>query len=282
MMRVGVLFLASLAVAPVAAAEILPPASQRFAAAKGDEVPSFQRHVVPLLGRLGCNGRACHGSFQGQGGFRLSLFGYDFKADHEALTGGDEPRVDRKDARRQPDPAEADARPSRTRAASGWTPAAGSTTCCCRWIEAGAPAVQGRRRRVRRARSRAERDRLSRRRARRCSSGSSPTGPTASRKTSRRCAASAATTKRSPRSTRSGLVTAVGKGDTDVVAFYDNGVAPVPVLLPVSDRSRRPLPDGADADEDRRAGRGQAAQAGHRARRSSAPTPSSSAASAST
>ena len=40
------------------------------------------------MGRLGCNGRACHGSFQGQGGFRLSLFGYDFKADHEALLGG--------------------------------------------------------------------------------------------------------------------------------------------------------------------------------------------------
>jgi hypothetical protein len=34
--------------------------------------------VGPLLGRLGCNGRACHGSFQGQGGFQLSLFGYDY------------------------------------------------------------------------------------------------------------------------------------------------------------------------------------------------------------
>ena len=35
------------------------------------EVPDFQRHISPLLGRLGCNGRACHGSFQGQGGFTL-------------------------------------------------------------------------------------------------------------------------------------------------------------------------------------------------------------------
>ena len=52
------------------------------------ETPDFQRHVAPLLGRLGCNGRACHGSFQGQGGFRLSLFGYDFSADHAALTEG--------------------------------------------------------------------------------------------------------------------------------------------------------------------------------------------------
>src|SRR5207249_9797313 len=61
------------------------------------EAPGFQRHVVPLLGRLGCNGRACHGSFQGQGGFRLSLFGYDFQADHDALLAGKQPRVDLKD-----------------------------------------------------------------------------------------------------------------------------------------------------------------------------------------
>src|SRR6185312_14863870 len=66
--------------------------------ADGQEAPSFQRHVIPLMGRFGCNGRACHGSFQGQGGFRLSLFGYDFKADHDALTAGDHPRVDLKDA----------------------------------------------------------------------------------------------------------------------------------------------------------------------------------------
>ncbi|MEQ9409528.1 MAG: DUF1549 domain-containing protein [Fuerstiella sp.] len=59
--------------------------------------PSFQKHVVPLLGRLGCNGRTCHGSFQGKGGFSLSMFGHDFKADHAALTSGTEPRVDTAD-----------------------------------------------------------------------------------------------------------------------------------------------------------------------------------------
>ena len=58
--------------------------NKRFAG-DTDETPDFQRHVSPLLGKLGCNGRACHGSFQGRGGFRLSLFGYDFKADHEQL-----------------------------------------------------------------------------------------------------------------------------------------------------------------------------------------------------
>lgn len=68
-----------------AADEVLPPASQRFAPADTQESPDFQRHLVPLLGKLGCNGRACHGSFQGRGDFRLSLFGYDFEMDHKGL-----------------------------------------------------------------------------------------------------------------------------------------------------------------------------------------------------
>lgn len=76
------------------AAETRPPIDQRFATAATEEVPDFQQHVIPLFGKLGCNGRACHGSFQGQGGFRLSLFGYDFKADHEQLFDKDSPRVD--------------------------------------------------------------------------------------------------------------------------------------------------------------------------------------------
>src|SRR5881397_460033 len=74
--------------------EVLLPVSQRFANQNSAETPDFQRHVVPLLGRLGCNGRACHGSFQGQGGFRLSLFGHDFQADLEALRSAGSGRVD--------------------------------------------------------------------------------------------------------------------------------------------------------------------------------------------
>ncbi len=57
------------------------------------EVPDLQQHVVPLLGKLGCNGRACHGSFQGRGGFRLSLFGYDFESDHDEIYGRIDPEV---------------------------------------------------------------------------------------------------------------------------------------------------------------------------------------------
>ncbi len=71
--------------------------STRFATGS-EETPSFQRHVSPLFGRLGCNGRSCHGSFQGQGGFQLSLFGYDFTADHQALMADGSGRIDLEDA----------------------------------------------------------------------------------------------------------------------------------------------------------------------------------------
>ena len=74
-------------------AQPLKPVNQRFSAASHEEVPDFQRHVVPLMSRLGCNGRACHGSFQGRGGFQLSLFGYDFAVDHQALFDEESPRV---------------------------------------------------------------------------------------------------------------------------------------------------------------------------------------------
>ncbi|MCA9023081.1 MAG: DUF1549 domain-containing protein, partial [Planctomycetaceae bacterium] len=63
---------------------VLPPIQERIVA--GEKVtPDFQQHVIPLLGRLGCNSRNCHGSFQGRGGFQLSMFGYDFKLDHDNL-----------------------------------------------------------------------------------------------------------------------------------------------------------------------------------------------------
>src|SRR5262249_26556182 len=45
----------------------------------------FERHVMGLFGRMGCNSGSCHGSFQGRGGFRLSLFGYDPSMDYSAV-----------------------------------------------------------------------------------------------------------------------------------------------------------------------------------------------------
>ena len=64
---------------------VIPAAATRFERRSTKAVPDFQKHIVPLLGRLGCNSAKCHGSFQGQGGFRLSLFGFDFRSDHTAL-----------------------------------------------------------------------------------------------------------------------------------------------------------------------------------------------------
>jgi hypothetical protein len=49
------------------------------------EALSFTRDVVPVLTKLGCNAGSCHGSFQGRGGFRLSLLGFDPAADYAAL-----------------------------------------------------------------------------------------------------------------------------------------------------------------------------------------------------
>lgn len=45
----------------------------------------FVRDVEPVLAKSGCNAGACHGSFQGRGGLRLSLFGFDPRADYDAL-----------------------------------------------------------------------------------------------------------------------------------------------------------------------------------------------------
>ncbi len=84
-------------------AETLPPASVRFANAATAEIPDFQKHVVPLLSRLGCNGRSCHGSFQGRGGLQLSLFGYDFQLDHRSLTAGAQSAVGSRVDRERPD-----------------------------------------------------------------------------------------------------------------------------------------------------------------------------------
>ena len=64
---------------PVRAAMPVPGQSQL-------ETVDFERHVVALFSKAGCNNGSCHGSFQGKGGFRLSLFGYDADKDFAAVT----------------------------------------------------------------------------------------------------------------------------------------------------------------------------------------------------
>lgn len=47
---------------------------------------NFRNHVQPVLSKSGCNSGACHGAAAGQGGFRLSLRGYDPVFDHASIT----------------------------------------------------------------------------------------------------------------------------------------------------------------------------------------------------
>ncbi|MDZ4851968.1 MAG: DUF1549 domain-containing protein [Pirellulaceae bacterium] len=96
---IGTVTVALLLLSPSFAAEPIAALNSRFqpkadGSIETTEIPDFQKHITPLLGRMGCNGRACHGSFQGQGGFMLSLFGYDFEADHKALLDDEAGRVD--------------------------------------------------------------------------------------------------------------------------------------------------------------------------------------------
>ncbi len=82
--RIGPVFFAAyfllLLTGPAVAAAIPLPANGRL------EKVDFERHIMGLLGRMGCNAGACHGSFQGKGGFRLSLFGYDPEKDYAAIS----------------------------------------------------------------------------------------------------------------------------------------------------------------------------------------------------
>jgi hypothetical protein len=58
-------------------------------AAEGEVATAdFERQVIGLLGKSGCSSGACHGSFQGKGGLRLSLFGFEPEKDFLALTRG--------------------------------------------------------------------------------------------------------------------------------------------------------------------------------------------------
>jgi hypothetical protein len=220
---------------PSPAADIVPPIDERFAAALEEAVrqpPDFRRHVVPLLGRLGCNGRACHGSFQGQGGFQLSLFGYDFKADHANLTAGDEPRANLADPPASlmlQKPLEETPHDGGKRLTRGsW-----QHRVLLEWIATGAEPATGD----------VALERLD----------VTPPEILASHMGTTETLRVVAVWSDGAREDvtplcrfqsnnddvatidEAGLVTVTGPGDTHVVVFYDNGVVPVPVLLPVSD-----------------------------------------------
>ena len=45
----------------------------------------FASDIVPIFSKLGCNSGGCHGKQGGQNGFHLSVFGFDPRADYNAL-----------------------------------------------------------------------------------------------------------------------------------------------------------------------------------------------------
>lgn len=57
-----------------------------FSAANGADQTSFRTRILPILTKAGCNTGTCHGAAVGQGGFKLSLLGYDPAQDHLNIT----------------------------------------------------------------------------------------------------------------------------------------------------------------------------------------------------
>ncbi|MBM4075965.1 MAG: DUF1549 domain-containing protein, partial [Planctomycetes bacterium] len=63
--------------------------SQRVAVSvKGLSLPRsfhFENDILPMLSKYGCSASACHAKAEGQGGFKLSVFGFDAESDYQAL-----------------------------------------------------------------------------------------------------------------------------------------------------------------------------------------------------
>jgi hypothetical protein len=103
----------------------------------------FAADVAPIFTRFGCNTGGCHGKADGQNGFHLSLFGYDPKGDHLALT--------REAGGRRVDPMAAE-RSLLIRKATGRTPHKGGLRLppgsdayrtLVAWVADGAPETRG-------------------------------------------------------------------------------------------------------------------------------------------
>ena len=218
---------------------VLPSGRDRFTTEA--EPPGVQRHGVPLLGRLGCNGRSCHGSVQGKGGFRLSMFGYDFAADIDALTGGETPRVNKADPQqslmlRKPTEQEPHEGGQRFEL-GGW-----EHRLLSRWIEAGAKGVAGEPQTMVELQI-APRELLFARVGQEVQLRAIAVWSDGTREDVTPLTRFQSKDDAIAHVTPNGLVRCVGSGDTHVISYYDNGVIATPALLPVTEQTGEKYPE---------------------------------------
>ncbi len=215
------------------AGDLAPISSRLSPAAPDSETPDFQRHVLPLLSRAGCNGRECHGSAQGKGGFQLSLFGYDFDADYKAMTSLVEKHGTARVDQANPEDSLLLKKPTRRVDHKGGRkiePGSWQYDLLLRWIQAGAPAASKQQHFERlevepgEILFRESGETADLRVVAVWSDGRREDVTELSRFQSNNEAVAAIEP--------SGRITAKGAGDTHIVAFYDNGVAAIPVLRP--------------------------------------------------
>ncbi|MEN9573276.1 MAG: hypothetical protein RL514_1131 [Verrucomicrobiota bacterium] len=212
---------------------------QRFADLAKAEEPSFRRHIVPLISRAGCNGRECHGSFQGRGGFQLSLFGYDFDKDLKQMTvnaDGDEKQV--RINKEHPEKSLLLTKGTNEEPHKGkerYKKGSWEYNTLLKWIQGGAKAD---------VEATGEFDRLEispkeivfkklgdKVQLKVLAHWKDGTVEDVTQLTRFRSNDDSVSTI-----SLAGVVEAKDKGDTHIVAFYDNGVHPIPVMLPVSDK----------------------------------------------
>jgi hypothetical protein len=223
-----------------AAAPAAAPAAERFNGAVAQaENPSFRRHIVPLFSRAGCSGRECHGSFQGRGGFHLSLFGYDFEKDHKQMTvnadgGENQVRINRE----QPEKSLLLTKPTLQEPHKGkerFKKGSWEYNLVLKWIQGGAKMdveATGEFGHLeitpKEIVFKKPGDTVQIRVLAHWKDGTVEDVTQLTRFRSNDDSVSTVSV--------TGLVESKDKGDTHVVAFYDNGVHPVPVMLPVSDK----------------------------------------------
>ena len=220
-----------------AAEPVVKTAQQRWQTVATADAASFRRHVIPLMARAGCSGRECHGSFSGRGGFQLSLFGYDFEKDHKQITDDQEHnvRVDLKDPVQSLVLTKPSLDGEEHKGKKRFEKGSWEYNLILRWIQDGAKndvAETGQFERLdvspKELVFKKSGDAIQLKVLAHWKDGTVEDVTQLTRfRTNDESVALVSDT---------GLVTAKTMGDTHIVAFYDNGVEPVPALLPVSDR----------------------------------------------